>query len=266
MNERNNSEQSIVEIDLLRLAEAYIRKWWLIVILGLLGAGVALAISAYVIVPQYRASITVYVNNYRNNDNQEYVSGNDLSTAQKLVNTYTNMLTSDTVLEKVIDSTGYDYTPTALRRYISTQQVGETEIFKVSVTHTSPDIAAGIANAIALTAPDEIANFVEGSSTKIIDYAKIPTSRCSPNYTRNTIIGGLVGGILALALLTLEYLLDVRIKSEQDLNALCDIPILGQIPDFSELAHKEGYSRKNGYEYGGPNNEEKGGVIDGKEQ
>lgn len=267
MNERSNSEQSVVEIDLLKLAAAYLRKWWLIVIFGLAGAGIALAISMYVIVPQYQASITVYVNNYRNTEKQEYVSGSDLSTAQKLVNTYTNMLTSDTVLEEVVDSTGYNYTAAEMRKFISTKQVGDTEIFKVFVTHTNPNTAAEIANAIARTAPDAIADFVEGSSTKIIDYAKTPTGRFSPSYTKNTVIGGLIGGILILAILTIEYLLDVRIKSEQDLGALCDVPVLGQIPDFSQLELKKASSKKSNYEYGGPSSkkEEKGGVTDGKE-
>lgn len=268
MNERNNSEQSVVEIDLLKLAAAYLRKWWLIVIFGLAGAGIALAISVYIIVPQYRASITVYVNNYRNTERQEYVSGTDLSTAQKLVNTYTNMLTSDTVLEEVIASTGYDYSAVEMRKLVSTQQVGDTEIFKVFVTHTNPNTAAEIANAIARTAPSAIEDFVEGSSTKIIDYAKTPTERFSPSYTKNTVIGGLIGGILILAILTLEYLMDVRIKNEQDLGALCDVPVLGQIPDFSQLELRRSSSKKSNYEYGGPSGkekEEKGGVTDGKE-
>lgn len=268
MNDRNSNEQSVVEIDLLKLAAAYLRKWWLIVIFGLAGAGIALAISVYVIVPQYQASITVYVNNYKNSNNQEYVSGSDLSTAQKLVNTYTNMLTSDTVLEEVVDSTGYNYTAAEMREFISTQQVGNTEIFKVFVTHTNPNTAAEIANAIARTAPETIENFVEGSSTKIIDYAKTPTGRFSPSYTKNTVIGGLIGGVLILILLTLDFLLDVRIKGEQDLSDLCDIPVLGQIPDFSQLELKRTSSKKKYYEYGGPNAKEKaekGGVTDGNE-
>lgn len=268
MNNRNGNEQSIVEIDLLKLAAAYLRKWWLIVIFGLVGAGIALAISVYLIVPQYQASVTIYVNNYSVNKDQGYVTSSDLSTAQKLVKTYTSMLTSDSVLEKVAASTGYDYSAGELRGFISTQQVESTEIFEVYVTHPDPKIAANLANAIARTAPDAIADFVEGSSTKIIDYAKTPTGRHSPSYTKNTIIGGLIGGILILAILTLEFLMDVRIKNEQDLGALCDVPILGQIPDFSQLELRKSSSNKSNYEYGGPSSrekEEKGGVTDGKE-
>ena len=249
MNDRNSNEQSVVEIDLLKLSAAYLRRWWLIVIFGLVGAGIALALSVYVVVPQFRASITVYVNNYKGSLELERVTSSDLTTAQGLVNTYTNMLISNTVLEKVIDSTGYDYTAAELRKFISTEQVEDTEIFKVYVTHPNPSAAEAIANAIARTAPEAIADFVEGSSTKIIDYAKLPTNRHSPSYTRNTIIGGLLGGILALAMLTLDYMLDVRIKSEQDISALCDIPILGQIPDFSELGHKTNSSKKYNYDY-----------------
>lgn len=267
MNERNNNEQSVVEIDLLKLAAAFLRRWWLIVIFGLTGAGIALAYSAFVVVPQYRAEITVYVNNYRNAGAQEYVSNNDLNTSQRLVSTYTSMLTSDTILEEVSSATGLDYSPAKLRGCISTKQVEDTEIFKVYVTHPDPNVAAEIANAIAHKAPDAIENFVEGSSTKIIDYAKVPGNRCSPSYTKNTVIGGLIGGVLILAILTIDFLLDVRIKNESDLSSLCDIPVLGQIPDFAEIEQRSSSSKNSYYEYGGPNskeNQEKGGVTDGK--
>lgn len=265
MNERNKNGQDVVEIDLLKLMTAYLRKWWLIVIFGLAGAGIALAISVYLIVPQYRASVAIYVNNAISRESADSISSGDLSTSERLVSTYTNMLTSDTVLEKIIQSTGYDYTTEGLRRLISTEKVGSTEIFKIYVTHTNPSIAADIANAIARTAPDAIEDFVVGSSTKIIDYAKTPTERYSPSYTKNTLLGGLIGGMLILAILTLDFLMDVRIKGEQDLSDLCDIPVLGQIPDFSQLELKKSSSKKNNYEYGGPDGKEKGGVTDGKE-
>ena len=59
-------------------------------------------------------------------------------------------------------------------------------------------------------------------------------------------LGGLVGCVLAVIYLTLLFLLDVRIKDEEDLNAIFDFPVLAQIPAFSV----EG-ERKNGYGAGG---------------
>ena len=269
MNEKNSREQNVFEIDLLKLAAAYLRKWWLIVILTLVGMGIMYVLTTFYVTPTYRASTTIYVNSPRSKEKSEYISSGDLAFAERLVSTYTSMLTSDTVLSKVIESTGYSYTTDQLRKMTSSEQVKDTEIFKVYVTDADPKAAAALANAIAYTAPEVISDFVEGSSTKIIDYAKVPTIPSSPNPKKNIAIGGIVGVVLALAFLTVAFLLDVRIKGEQDLSELCDVPVLGQIPDFSQLELKRSSSKMNDYEYGGPENteqKEKGGVTDGKKQ
>ena len=62
-------------------------------------------------------------------------------------------------------------------------------------------------------------------------------------------LGGLVGCVLAVIYLTLLFLLDVRIKDEEDLNAIFDFPVLAQIPAFSvEGERKNGYGAS-GYGY-----------------
>ena len=243
MNEKNNNERDMFQIDLWKLAQLYLKKWWVIALFALAAAAVSLFYTAQFITPLYRASVTIYVNNNARsgNENLEYVSGSDLSTSQKLVSTYTNMLTSDTVLEQVAEATGLDCSAVSLRGMISAAQVEETEIFKVYVTNADPVEAATVANAIAQTAPDVIANFVEGSSTKIIDYAKVPTGRFTPSYKRNVLLGFGIGALLAMAMLTLQMLLDVRIKEESDLTDLFDIPVLGQIPDLEQSASSESH-------------------------
>ena len=243
MNEKNNNGQDMLQIDIWKLVQLYLKKWWVIALFALTAAAISLFYTAKFITPLYRTNVTIYVNNNirTSEEHQEYVSGGDLSTSQRLVSTYTNMLTSDTVLERVAEATGINCSAGSLRGMISASQVGETEIFKVYVTSADPVEAATVANAIAQTAPDVIADFVEGSSTKIIDYAKVPTGRFTPSYKNNVIKGFAIGVLAAVALLTLQSLLDVRIKEESDLTDLFDIPVLGQIPDLEQGVSGEGY-------------------------
>jgi capsular polysaccharide biosynthesis protein len=96
-------------------------------------------------------------------------------------------------------------------------------------------------------APDEIANFLEGSSTKIIDYAKVPSYPSSPNLKQNCLLGALAGILIAVIYVTLRVLLDVRIKTDEDLTAMFDVPVLGQIPDFNVVQKKRKGYGQNGY-------------------
>lgn len=246
MRETMAEKNDALKIDLQKLLMGYLKKWWLIVLCTLVAAVAMLIYTKNWIVPMYRASVTVYVNNISAGERIDYVSGGNLAASQQLVNTYVNIIKSDTVLEKVVEKSGLNYTAGQIRGIMSAAQVGETELFNVYIVHSNPEMAARIANAVAEVAPGEIEKIVEGSSTKIIDYAKVPTGQFSPNYQKNVMMGAAVGCLLALAYLTLAYLLDVRIKDDEDLNALFELPVLGQIPEISSIDSTS--KKKYGYE------------------
>lgn len=232
--EVNNRQEVETEIDLQEMLFSYLHHWWVIVVCVIAMAGMALAYTKLFVTPLYQSSVTIYVNNSIS-ANAEYIASADLSVSQKLVNTYVNIIKSDTVLQKVIDVKQLPYSVGRIRGMISAAQVDTTEIFKVYVNNADPYVAAEIANAIADVAPDEIRNFVEGSSTKIIDFAKVPSSPFTPDYSRNTMIGALTGFIVAVAYLTVRYLMDVHINDAEDLERMFDYPVLGQIPDIMQV-------------------------------
>ena len=189
----------MMEIDLMKLLMVYLRKWWLILICGLAGACIALVFTINFITPMYRASVSVYVNNTRNNQSVDYVTSGNLDASQRLVNTYINIVQSDRVLELVSAKLNGSYTVMELREMLSAAQVDKTEIFKLYISSPNPEEAARIANVIAEVAPTEISNLVEGSSARIIDYAKVPEQRYTPSYSKNTVMGGLSGCVLVAA-------------------------------------------------------------------
>lgn len=260
MNENKNVRENM-EVDLQKLMLTYLRNIWLIVLAAIIVGAGALWYTKNYVVPQYRSNVTIYVNNYRQDAQVEYISGSNLQAAQKLVNTYIAIIQSDTVLTRVVENSDLGYTVEQIRGKITTSQIGETEMFRVYITDPDPAMAAAVANAIATEALSAIEEFVEGSSAKVIDYAKPASSPHSPNYSKNTMTGAVIGAIVAVVILTLRYLLDVRLKTSEDLEQLFSAPVLGQIPSFvspdvkKKKGYHYGYSRrgygytKNGYGY-----------------
>ena len=90
---------------------------------------------------------------------------------------------------------------------------------------------------------DAVPDMNNMTEKQIIDYAKVPTQRSSPSYSRSAVLGALLGGVLAIIYVTLRSLLDVRIKDEDDINVLFDYPVLGQIPHFDQPSS----GKKNAY-------------------
>ena len=231
-------EQNL-EIDLKEIVKVVVKRVWIICLCAVLVGTATLVYTMNFVTPKYEASVTMYVNNNSGKDTN-YVSSSDLAVALRLVTTYVNIIKSDKVLERVIEETGLMATPAQIRPMISAEPEGETEMFRVTVTSANPQMSADIANTIAMIAPGEIAEIIEGSSAKIIDEARVPQYRSSPSYTVNTIVGALIGGLLSAMVFVLMHLLDMRIKSEEDLKKICEVPVLGVIPNLTNDAKNAG--------------------------
>lgn len=254
MRENVNETKTGMEVDLQKLLGAYLRKWWLIVLSALVVGGIFLYYTINYVSPEYRAGVTIIVNNRTSDKIVEEITGSNLAAAQRLVDTYVNIISSETVLTRVVESANLEYSVEEVRSMMTTQQIGETEMFQVFATHTDPEIAAQVVNAIATEALESIEEFVEGSSAKVVDYARVPTERYYPSYSKSGILGAVIGGVVAVLYVTIRYLLDVRLKTSEDLESIFELPVLGQIPVFvsSEAKGKSGYGyyvRKTGYGY-----------------
>lgn len=224
----------VTEIDLREILLACLHRLWLIILCAVIVAAAALAYTDLFMKPLYRADVSFYVNNSSFSANPNHsISSSDLATSQRLVQTYVNIIKSDLVLEKVAAASGLNITAEQIRGCMTAESLDETEMFEVQVTYNDPVLAAQLANAIAEVAPSEIANIMVGSATKVIDYAKVPTSPHSPNPTKNTVLGALIGAVLAVVVIVIQTMMDVRIKCEEDILVLSAAPILGTIPDFA---------------------------------
>lgn len=234
-----------VELDLREIFRAVRKRAWLVVLCALLVGALVFTYTFCFVTPLYRASVTIYVNNGTDNDTGS-ISSTDLAVALRLVTTYVNILKSDSVLEKVIENAGAEYTANDIREMLTAEPVEETEMFKVMITAPDPHEAARIANSVAAVAPAEIASIIDGSAAKIIDYAKVPTSRHSPSYAVNTAIGVVVGALLAVIALALREMLDTHVKGADDLARISPVPVIGMIPDITDEASASAKQQKPG--------------------
>ena len=228
-----------VELGLQDLLKFLAKRIWIILLCGLLLGSSMLLYSTSVLKPEYEASVSIYVNNASGQDGGR-ISSSDLQAAMRLVATYINIIQSDTVLDKVIETCGVNLDANQLRNMISAKSIGDTEMFRVTVRSHKPQMSMDLANVIAQIAPGVINQFIVGSTTQVIDWAKLPKEPCGPNYTLNTVLGVMIGFALAVMGLVIYMLVDTRIKSEEDINKICKIPVMGVIPNLATDSKKTG--------------------------
>lgn len=231
----NKNKTDYYEIDLLRLAQALWKRLWLVVLVTLICGALAFSYTYFLVTPLYKATAMMYVNNSAISvgSTKVSISAGDLAASQSLVDTYTVILKTRGTLNEVISRTGVPYSYQQLSRMVEAGAVNSTEVFSIDVTSADPQEAERIANTIAEILPDRIAEIVDGSSVKVVDYAIVPSEISSPSYTRNTALGMLLGLVLIAAIICLREIFDEKLHNEDDITQRYQFPILAVIPDLA---------------------------------
>ena len=252
MEEKNKGKMEEIEIDLGRVFRAVVDKAWLVAVVAVLCAVLTFAGTFFFITPQYESAAMFYVNNSNLSlgDASLSISSGDLLTSRNLVDSYIVILRTRETLVDVIDYAGVPYTYKQLRGMITAGAVNGTEIFQVTVTSPDPEESERLASAIAYILPKRIATIIDGTSARVADAAIIPSSPSSPSYVNNTLIGFLLGAILAVGIIALREIFDTTIRAEGDIAQSCQYPVLASVPDMSAPSKGSSYygsSRKKKY-------------------
>ena len=233
-------------IDLMHLIKVLIRKAWILMVCGVISAGIGFSYSAFILDPTYSSTIKLYVNNndFSLGSTSFNISSSDISASRSLVSTYGEILNNRTTLERVIEKTAVSYTYKELSQMISYGSSNNTEIMFVKVTTGNPYEASTIANCIAEVLPTRISEIIEGATMEVVDSAIPNLSKVGPSISKYTAIGLFLGIFLAAAVIVVLAILDDTIHDEDYIINKYDYPILAKVPDLMSIS-----SSKNGYYY-----------------
>jgi capsular exopolysaccharide synthesis family protein len=229
-------------------------------LLGLLGAALALT----VIPRQYSASVTLYVSlQGRATSSDEAYQASQL--AKERASSYAPLMTDARITQAVVDQLKLPITAEQLAKRLTVTVAPETVVLTESVTDTSPDQAAAIANAVAeqfvgLTqaleqqqpigpapapAPEpvpatrgapapapEAAPAPAGAQigTQIIRLATPSAVPVSPNRPFVVALGAALGLLIGIGAAFAQHVRDTSIRDRTRLQALTGVPLLAEIP------------------------------------
>lgn len=242
-----NNEATINLGDILRLIRDKIK---FILVVTILGAIIAFAISSFVLSKQYTSSALLYVDaRNASSETNTALNYNDITASEKLVNTCQILFTSDKMLDYVIsdlDAQGYTgLTKSEIAEYITVASQDQTSTLNVSVTTTDPKLSASIANIVKDRADTVYQSVVDSGFVKQVTEATVPTSPSSPNVKLITLLGFMAGLVISVLFVIIRDQVDTKIKPQDNLFEMYNVPVFAEINDFDSSA-KGGY---NYYEY-----------------
>ncbi|MBE6837497.1 MAG: hypothetical protein E7509_05875 [Ruminococcus sp.] len=239
----NNVENTI---DLKVLFGALVRHLKFIAIVTIMFAVGAFCITKFFITDKYTAKAQIYVDPRNNTSDQASPSYQELSAAEKLVNTCQILFTGDRMVDYVAKDLKdlYDideFSNSQLKSMISVQAASTgTSVMNIEVVSDNPEMSAVVANLVLSRANEVYKDIVEGGIVKTVNEAVVPKHPSSPNAVKNTLLGFVLGFVFSCGLIVVLELVDTKIKPSDDLEQLYGIPLFAEILDF-ESNVKGGY-------------------------
>lgn len=199
---------------------------------------IAFLVSYFVISPKYTSEALLYVENKQNSTDNLNI--NDITAAQKLVNTCSILFTSDSMLDKLKAELELNYSMNALSKMITVESVNSSEILKITVITENTAESEKIASKLVELSQSEFLRVVKSGTIEVVSNPMTSSTPTSPNIPLYTAIGLILGFIGACAIVILRELFNVTVNEDDDLYKIYNVPVFAEIMDFQVKA-KEDY-------------------------
>lgn len=226
MGQRYDEE---IEIDLMEIFMVLLHYIWIIVMAAVIVGVAAFSFSRFVITPTYESTTRILVLN-RQDGSGNNLTYSDLQLGTSLTKDYPELIQSRYVVEKVMEIFELNTTYEAFIKKIQVSTKSDSRIIDITITDPDPLLAKEIADALRDIAAERIVEVTDIQAVNMVDAANIPDSPANPSVIKWTLIGFLLGGFLAAAVVLVRFLLDDTIKSSEDIEKYLHLSTLGLIP------------------------------------
>ena len=207
------------------ILDYFVKKIWVIGLITILSVLIGLIYSIGIKTPMYKSTTSVIL------ASNQTITQSDLTLYQKLINTYTQIVTSKNVINDTIKDLSLNYDYEALKKNVSVNAVTDTEIIKIAVADENAQMAKNISDTIAKNFKEEVADIYNLTNVSVLDQAEVSNTPYNHNIIKETLIYTAVGIILGIGLLFIRYYFDKNIKTKEEVEEKIKLPIMGAVRD-----------------------------------
>ena len=217
------------EIDLKDLFTMFWNKKIQIVLIILIFAIIGVIYTMGFVTPIYSSYTTVLLVGSNSNEENK-ITTTDITLNSKLVSTYSILIKSSDVVNRVISNLGINMSAEDLKNSISVTSEEDTEVLRITVRNQNPAYAAKIANEIATVFSDKVAEIYNINNVYIVDKAVESSVPSNINHKRDVLIFMAIGIAVSVAYVIIANMLDTTIKTAEDVEKNFKIPVIATIP------------------------------------
>lgn len=216
------------------------RKWLItaIVLIACLATGFK---SFFYTTPVYSASAKLIVNQAFEYQGMSMLDLSTMQTNITVINSYKEIIQSAAILDKVVEKyPDLKMSADELRGGLGVGSSAESQVMDLSFTGTSYPQAAKAVNAIAQTFKETNPSIMKVDNVNILNKANPDAAAMSINTSPIVLIfiSFVVSFMLSVGLVFLIHYLDDTIKTEKDVEAQLELPMLTQITKIDKYGSK----------------------------
>ncbi|MGF3076786.1 YveK family protein [Facklamia sp. P12955] len=225
------------EISLKDLWKLFTKHAFKIFSLILLGIILAIAFMILFVTPNYRSTAQLLVNQSEERMGQSPIQYSELQANSQLINTYRDIITGDSVLNRVSDDANKAYSVGDLKDAITVEQSPNSQAFYVSVQLESPQAAQNVLYNVITVFEETVSDIYGGEDTNIfiLSPASFNPNRVSPSLPIYSIIGALMGLAIAILIILLSEISDTTVKDDEFMASLG----MNDLGHIYQLSNKE---------------------------
>ncbi|HHO1794378.1 TPA: Wzz/FepE/Etk N-terminal domain-containing protein [Staphylococcus aureus] len=217
------------KFDLVKLLNILKKNIKLLLILPAICLVASAALTFFVMPDKYTASTQILVNMKKSSSDLAF---QNVQSSLQSVNTYTEIIKSPRILDKVSREFDGQYSTAELNSFLKVTNQTNSQIITVSVTTGNKSESDKIVNKISKVFAHDMPKIMSVDNVTILSSAHDNAVKVSPIVSVNLVISIIVGIVLAILIIFLKELLDKRIKTEEDVESQLGLPILGSIQKF----------------------------------
>lgn len=220
-------------VTLKNLWNILIHRLWIIVLVAIISVAGAIGVTTMTFVPEYASTATLYILR-QNADSAVANTTSDFSLALTTLSDCTHMMKSHCVLDQVMEDLSLDLSYEELSQSISTANPDNTRILEVTVVAESPELAKQIVDSVCEIGAEQIAKAMGFQQVNLYEYGVLEEEPCNRTSMVTYILIGIIAAIITYSIFLLLYILDDRIRTDEDVERYFGLSILGSIPNASE--------------------------------
>ena len=233
---QNVKENDEITIDLTELFMTLWSKAHMIILAGILLGLLAFVGTKLFLTPIYTSTTKFYVLNKTSDTGS--VTYNDLQTGTQLTKDYAELVKSRPVLEEVISVLNLDMETEELAKKITVTTPTDTRVMSINVEDPQPKQARDIADAVRQAVSIQIKAIMDVDSVQAVENANLPDHPSSPSVMKNTLIGAILGILIAAGIIILVFMLDDTVKTPEDVETYLGLNVLASIPVYDGTSAK----------------------------